>query len=62
MEIPTAGSKGYYLTENGEHVWGDLSREIGMKAAELRYIPSPNHWILTLLLSKLVSRLKAGDC
>lgn len=32
------GSKGYYLVANGEQVWGDLSRAIGKKAAELGYV------------------------
>ncbi|KAK4500250.1 hypothetical protein PRZ48_008439 [Zasmidium cellare] len=32
------GAKGYYLAENGEHVWGDLSRLITKTAAELGYI------------------------
>jgi hypothetical protein len=26
------GAKGYTLTERGEHIWGDLSREVGKKA------------------------------
>lgn len=26
------GARGYYLTENGEHVWGDLSAAIGEEA------------------------------
>lgn len=32
------GSKGYYFTENGEHVWGDLSRFVAQKAISLGYI------------------------
>lgn len=35
------GPKGYYLTENGEHIWGDLSRSIAHKAADLGYISDP---------------------
>lgn len=35
------GAKGYILTENGEHVWGDLSRKIGSEAARLGYISAP---------------------
>jgi nucleoside-diphosphate-sugar epimerase len=27
--------KGYYLVENGEHVWSDLARLMGKKAYEL---------------------------
>ena len=29
------GADAYYLTENGEHVWGDLSRHIGERAHAL---------------------------
>ena len=35
------GSKGYILTENGEHMWSDLARSIGKEAAKLEYISSP---------------------
>lgn len=35
------GEKGYILTENGEHVWGDLARKIGSEAAKLGYISTP---------------------
>ncbi|KAF2120563.1 hypothetical protein BDV96DRAFT_538759 [Lophiotrema nucula] len=31
------GEKGYFLAENGEHVWADLSRLMGKKAEELGY-------------------------
>lgn len=30
--------KGYYLVENGEHVWTDLARSMGKKAVELGYL------------------------
>lgn len=30
--------KGYYLTENGEHVWADLARLMGKKAVDLGYL------------------------
>lgn len=33
------GAKGYFLTENGEMIWGELSRHAARKAAELGYIP-----------------------
>ncbi|EME80076.1 uncharacterized protein MYCFIDRAFT_63394 [Pseudocercospora fijiensis CIRAD86] len=33
------GEKGYFLTENGRHVWGDLSKFIAAKAAEMDAIP-----------------------
>lgn len=29
------GAKGYYFVESGEHVWGELSEQIGRKAEEL---------------------------
>lgn len=32
------GAKGYILTENGEHVWGDLARRVGQDAVRLGYI------------------------
>jgi nucleoside-diphosphate-sugar epimerase len=30
--------QGYYLVENGEHVWSDLARLMGSKAVELGYL------------------------
>jgi len=35
------GAKGYILTENGEHIWGDLARHVGREAARLGLIPEP---------------------
>lgn len=35
------GANGYILTENGEHVWTDLARQIGEEAAKLGYIRHP---------------------
>jgi nucleoside-diphosphate-sugar epimerase len=32
------GEKGYFFTENGRHVWGDLSRQIARRAAEMGFI------------------------
>ena len=32
------GARGYYLTENGEHVWGDLSVAMGEEAFKQGYI------------------------
>ena len=32
------GARGYYLTENGEHVWGDLSVAMGEEAFQQGYI------------------------
>lgn len=32
------GSKGYYFTESGQHVWGELSEEIGRKAEEMKLV------------------------
>lgn len=34
-------TKGYILTENGEHVWSDLARRISAEAVELGYIKAP---------------------
>ena len=35
------GTKGYILTENGEHVWGDLSRAIAKQAQDMGFISNP---------------------
>lgn len=32
------GANGYYFAENGEHVWGDLSKHIAGQAAQLGFI------------------------
>ncbi|RAH51177.1 NAD(P)-binding protein [Aspergillus brunneoviolaceus CBS 621.78] len=32
------GARGYYLTENGEHVWGELSAAVGEEAFKQKYI------------------------
>ncbi|KAL5342715.1 hypothetical protein BJX70DRAFT_355625 [Aspergillus crustosus] len=32
------GEKGYFLAENGEHVWGDLAKHIGQQAHKLGYL------------------------
>ena len=40
------GAKGYILTENGEHVWGDLARFVGQEAARLGYISDPQEGAL----------------
>jgi nucleoside-diphosphate-sugar epimerase len=33
------GANGYYLVENGEHVWGDVSRSIAAIATKEGYFP-----------------------
>jgi nucleoside-diphosphate-sugar epimerase len=33
------GSDAYYLTENGEHVWGELAQQTADVAAKLGYLP-----------------------
>ncbi|KAF9894609.1 hypothetical protein FE257_006497 [Aspergillus nanangensis] len=35
------GGDAYYLTENGEHAWGDLARAMANSAAQSGYIPAP---------------------
>lgn len=35
------GENAYYLAENGEHCWGDLTKVMANSAAQLGYIPSP---------------------
>ncbi|KAL4881756.1 hypothetical protein BJY04DRAFT_217823 [Aspergillus karnatakaensis] len=32
------GEKGYFLAENGEHVWGDLAKLVGTQAHKLGYL------------------------
>lgn len=34
------GNNGYYFTENGFHVWGDLARTVAQTAYEKGYIPA----------------------
>ena len=36
----TWGPEGYYLTENGEHVWGDVGKKVGAYARDKGYIES----------------------
>ncbi|KEY71964.1 hypothetical protein S7711_07110 [Stachybotrys chartarum IBT 7711] len=41
------GAQGYFFTENGEHVWGDLSAAIGKEAYKLQYLkeePEIREW------------------
>lgn len=33
------GADAYYLTENGEHVWGELAQQTADAAAKLGYLP-----------------------
>lgn len=42
------GAKGYILTENGEHVWGDLSRLVAKEAEKLGYISNPKEQSLSV--------------
>ncbi|KAF7592332.1 hypothetical protein BBP40_000388 [Aspergillus hancockii] len=43
------GVKGYILSENGEHVWGDLSKLIGQEASKHGYLAQePEHKKFTL--------------
>ncbi|KAE8154542.1 hypothetical protein BDV25DRAFT_102773 [Aspergillus avenaceus] len=38
------GAKGYFFSENGEHVWGELSKYIGQQAFKLGYLSQePQH-------------------
>lgn len=41
------GPKGYLLIENGEHIWGDLAREMGQQAEKLGYVQSLKERSLT---------------
>lgn len=38
----TWGDKGYYFIENGEHVWGQVSKAIASAARKQGFIPSDN--------------------
>jgi nucleoside-diphosphate-sugar epimerase len=35
------GPRGYYLAENGEHLWSDIAKMIGKQAEQMGYIKSP---------------------
>lgn len=36
------GEKGYFLAENGHHVWGEVSKEIGQAAYKAGYVATPD--------------------
>ncbi|KAL9059683.1 MAG: hypothetical protein Q9206_001363 [Seirophora lacunosa] len=40
------GNEGYYFTENGEHVWGDIARLVASAAHKQGFIPSPEVKVL----------------
>ncbi|KAL1621156.1 hypothetical protein SLS54_005651 [Diplodia seriata] len=40
------GEKGYFLAENGEHIWGELSKQIAAEAVKAGYIPAPETFSL----------------
>lgn len=53
----TWGAEGYYLTENGTHVWGDMSKVIASEAYKQSLLPSAE---VISLSSEEVDRLSAG--
>jgi nucleoside-diphosphate-sugar epimerase len=40
MDAELWGEKGYFLVENGHHVWGEVSKQIGQAALKAGYISS----------------------
>lgn len=41
------GKYGYFFTENGSHVWGDVAHKMAKVANEKGYIPSPEIQVLS---------------
>lgn len=56
MDPEIWGSRGYYLVENGEHLWSDIAKQIGHEAEKMGYIESPE----TKVLSKNAALEQAG--
>ena len=50
------GPRGYYLAENGEHLWSDIAKMIGQLAEQMGYIKSPE----TKTLSRDAALEQAG--
>ncbi|GME38239.1 NAD-dependent epimerase/dehydratase [Neofusicoccum parvum] len=40
------GEKGYFLAENGEHVWGELSKQVAVEATKAGYFDAPDTFSL----------------
>ena len=38
--LPAWGDQGYYFTESGEHVWGEVSKLVAVEAFKQGYLPS----------------------
>ena len=43
----TWGKEGYYFTENGEHVWGEVAKMVAMEAHKQGFIPTDQVSIVT---------------
>ena len=50
------GPRGYYLAENGEHLWSDIAKRIGQQAEQMGFIKSPE----TKTLSRDAALQQAG--
>lgn len=50
------GQRGYYLAENGEHLWSDIAKEIGEEAKKMGYVKS----LETKTLSREAALEQAG--
>lgn len=50
------GLRGYYLVENGEHLWSDIAKQIGQEAERVGFIKSPE----TKTLSRDAALEQAG--
>lgn len=46
------GPKAYYLTENGEHCWGELAKATAEAATKLGYLPEAKTEVLDPVIAK----------
>ena len=53
----TWGTEGYYFTENGTHVWGEMSKVVATEAHKQGLIPSDE---VSSVSSEEAGRLRAG--
>ena len=54
----TWGADGYYLAENGEHVWGDIGKKVGAYARDKGYIESDE--IISLEPEEVMESFETG--
>ena len=54
----TWGAEGYYLTENGEHVWGDVAKKVSAYTRDKGYIESDE--IVSLSPEEVIESFEKG--